>query len=102
MIIESRVPALNDPDILINRLAPGSNAVFRLLYDIDSLSLKDSITIDEIDSLFDIRLRRENIDVGYKVSRLDSTDYASTGTVTIGFAKPTHYNLSLTSTMAYC
>ena len=101
VIIESRVPALNDPDILINRPAPGSNAVFRLLYDIDSLSLKDSITIDEIDSLFDIRLRRENIDVGYKVSRLDSTDYASTGTVTIGFAKPTHYNLSLTSTMAY-
>jgi two-component system phosphate regulon sensor histidine kinase PhoR len=101
VVIESRVPVMNESDILINRPAPGGNGVFRLLYDIDSLSVKDSITIEEIDSLFRIRLNNENIDVGYRVSRLDSTGFASTGTVTIGFAKPTHYNLSLTSTMSY-
>lgn len=78
-----------------------NNPVFRFLYDIDSLSFKDSVTRKEVIEAFDKRLNDEKIDIGFNVMRLDSTDTTTADAVTIGFSKPIRFRLSLHHTFGY-
>ncbi|HEX7845784.1 MAG TPA: HAMP domain-containing sensor histidine kinase [Chitinophagaceae bacterium] len=77
------------------------DAVFRFLYDVDSLSQKDSVTVKEIDSAYAIKLKENKIGVGFAVNRLDSTATPSPNAVTIGFSKPASFTLSLSNTFGY-
>ncbi len=78
-----------------------NNAMFRFLYNIDSLSLKDSVTVKEITTAYEKRLKEDNISVGFKVKRLDSTHTESPSAITIGFFKPATFDLSLHDTFGY-
>ncbi len=79
----------------------GEKSVFRFLYDVDSLSQKDSVTLKEIDSAFAKRLKDEKIAVGFAVSRLDSMQAVPANAVTLGFSKPTHFSYTLQDTWSY-
>jgi two-component system, OmpR family, phosphate regulon sensor histidine kinase PhoR len=78
-----------------------NNAVFRFLYDVDSLSVKDSVTVREVDSAYAARLKDEQINVQFRVNRVDSTTGIPPNAVTIGFTKPTSFTLSLQNTLSY-
>ncbi len=77
------------------------NTVFQFLYNVDSLSQKDSVTLQEVDSAYAMRLKEDRINVGFRVKRTDSTDAMSANTVTIGFSNPASFTLTLQSTTAY-
>ena len=102
-VFESSLPALpGNEDILEERRhVPGSNAVLRLLYDVDSIALKDSIRVNEITTALGSRLKNENIKIGFQVNRIDSTQAASADAVTIGIRNPQTFELSLQNTMSY-
>lgn len=80
---------------------PGEKSVFRFLYDVDSLSQKDSVTLEEIDSAFSKRLKEDKIAVGFAVNRLDSIQSVPANAVTLGFSKPTHFTYVLQDTWSY-
>jgi len=89
-------------DFLQERLPmPGGNAVLRLLYDVDSIALKDSVKVSEISTALASRFKEENIKVGFQVNRIDSTQPASADAVTIGIRNPQTFELSLQNTMRY-
>jgi two-component system phosphate regulon sensor histidine kinase PhoR len=85
------------------RQGPVKNQLFRLMYDVDSLFLKDSLTITNIDSAFTKRLKEEKINIPFSVKRIDSTerDLAPEREVTLGFARPITFRLDLGSTTKY-
>jgi two-component system, OmpR family, phosphate regulon sensor histidine kinase PhoR len=87
-------------DVLVGA-KPFNNPVFRFLYDIDSLSVKDSVTTKEITEAFTRRLKDEEINIGFTVTRLDSTDTTTEDVVAIGFSKPLRFKLSLQGTLSY-
>lgn len=74
---------------------------FRFLYSIDSMSLKDSITIKEIDSAFSARLKEDNVNVGFGVTKLTPAERDEPHTVVIGFSKPIVYQLELENLLPY-
>ena len=78
-----------------------NNAVFRFLYNMDSLTIKDSVTVKEITDAYAKRLKEDNMGVDFKVLKLDSANTESLNAVTIGFSKPTTFSLSLVGTMGY-
>ncbi len=78
-----------------------NNTVYQFLYNVDSLSQKDTVTILEIDSAFAERLKEDRVDIGFKVKRLDSTQAVPANAVTIGFSKPASFSLSLQNTFSY-
>jgi len=80
---------------------PGGDAFFRLLYDVDSLSLKDSVRVEEISTAMTESLKDEKIDIDFAVHRLDSTQKASPEAVTIGIRQPQTFELELRHTMGY-
>lgn len=73
------------------------NSVIRFLYNVDSLSLKDSVTVREIDSAYTKRLASEKVDVGFAVSRVEKAkaDSSAFNQVTVGFSNPMTYELAL-------
>ena len=71
-----------------------NNMVFRFLYNMDSLTLKDSVTVKEVDSAFAQRLKTDKINIGFAVNRLDSVSTSLPNAVTIGFSKPATYSYS--------
>jgi two-component system phosphate regulon sensor histidine kinase PhoR len=80
------------------------NAVFRFLYNVDSISVKDSVTIKEVTSAYGDKLKEEKITgLSFAVNRLDSNYANSTNPndVTIGFAKPITFRLSIENEMSY-
>lgn len=82
----------------------GKDAVFRFLYNIDSISLKDSVTVNEIAARYAMRLNDERVNgLDFAVNRLDSNRVNSgePNEVTIGFAKPIAYRLSLNNKTSY-
>ncbi|HEX7902921.1 MAG TPA: HAMP domain-containing sensor histidine kinase [Chitinophagaceae bacterium] len=82
------------------KMSPG-NAVFRFLYDIDSLALKDSVTVKEVTEAYSNRLKEEKINIAFKVDRYDSSRATPANAVTIGFSNPTSFGLTLQSTFSY-
>lgn len=93
----------NDTEIVegIDRGLPPEDAAFRFLYELDSLSTGDSVTVKEISDSFANKLESDHINIGFKVDRLDSLGASRTQAVSIGFRKPVHFNLVLQNTMAY-
>ncbi|MBO9660599.1 MAG: hypothetical protein J7527_17385, partial [Chitinophagaceae bacterium] len=81
----------------------GRTNVFRFLYDMDSLSQKDSVTIKEIDSAFAQRLESEKLNVDFAVSRVNRAkpDSAAVNEVTVGFTRPLTYRLSINNEMGF-
>ncbi len=81
----------------------GRNNVFRFLYDMDSLSQKDSVTIKEIDSAFAKRLEAEKLKVDFAVSRVNRAkpDSSALNEVTVGFASPMTYRLAIDNEMGF-
>ncbi len=81
----------------------GRTNVFRFLYDMDSLSQKDSVTIKEIDSAFSKRLESEKLNVDFAVSRVNRAkpDSAAVNEVTVGFTRPLTYRLSINNEMGF-
>ncbi len=80
------------------------NAVFRFLYNADSISLKDSVTVKEITVAYSNRLKEEKMaGLAFTVRRLDSSFANSPDphTVTIGFAKPITYHLAIDNKLSY-
>lgn len=110
---------LNDPDahffekpMLSRDDMPGGasielkqkNAMFRILSDIDSVSLKDTVTVSEIKTGYASRLKDEKIHgLDFDVIRLDSNQVNSKepNEVTIGFVKPIAYRLTLNNKTSY-
>lgn len=105
VFIEKEVRDIPEPPgILVDTQGPknpGEKSVFRFLYDVDSLSQKDSVTLEEIDSAFTQRLKEDKIAVGFVVSRLDSVQSIPVNAVTLGFSKPTHFTYVLQDTWGY-
>lgn len=85
----------------IDRGLPPEDAAFRFLYELDSLSTGDSVTVKEISDSFANKLEKDHINIEFRVDRLDSLGASRTQAVTIGFRKPVHFNLVLQNTMAY-
>jgi two-component system, OmpR family, phosphate regulon sensor histidine kinase PhoR len=80
------------------------NAVVRFLYNVDSLSQKDSVTVKEITGTYSAKLKEEKINnLAFSVTRLDSSHANSPdlNEVTIGFAKPMSYRLTLENKVSY-
>jgi hypothetical protein len=80
------------------------NAVFRFLYTVDSVSLKDSVRVKEITEAYTAKLKEEKMKgLAFAVGRSDSS-YANSNDphdVTIGFAKPITYHLSIENKVGY-
>jgi two-component system, OmpR family, phosphate regulon sensor histidine kinase PhoR len=81
----------------------GRTNVFRFLYDMDSLSQKDSVTIKEIDSAFSKRLESEKLNVDFAVSRVNRAkpDSSAVNEVSVGFTSPITYRLSVNNEMGF-
>ncbi len=79
----------------------GPMNVFRILYDVDSLYIRDSVRVNEIDSAYARRLKDEKLDVGFSVIRIDSSKTVPDDAVTIGFSQPTSFTFALTNTFGY-
>jgi len=73
------------------------DAVIRFLYNVDSLSLKDSVTVKEVTDAYTARLKDEKINLDFAVSKVDKAtpDSAALNEVTVGFSNPMTYKLSL-------
>lgn len=78
-----------------------NSSFFRFLYSIDSMSLKDSISIKEIDSAFSARLKEDNINVDFEVTKLTPAERDEPHTVVIGFSKPIVFQLELENLLPY-
>ena len=81
-----------------------NNPVFRFLYNADSISLKDSVTVKEITAAFTDRLNEEKMTgLEFSVNRLENgnTESLHPNDVTIGFAKPVTYRLLLDNKLSY-
>ena len=77
--------------------------VVRFLYDIDSLSLKDSVTVKEITSAYATRLKSEQMDLDFAVNKVNRSvpDSAALNEVTVGFSNPITYQLALSNTTGF-
>jgi two-component system phosphate regulon sensor histidine kinase PhoR len=101
VFVERQIPGHEGEGMIETGVSHRNNSVFQFLYDVDSLSQKDSVTLREIDSAFAIKLKEERINVDFNVNRLDSSDFVPANAVTIGFSKPATYELSLQGTLGY-
>ena len=101
MFIESELPPPPFSGATGAGMPPESNDVIRLLYNVDSLTLKDSVTVKEITDAYEKRLKEDDINVGFAVQRLDSTEILPSNAVTIGLSKPASYALTIEDTFSY-
>lgn len=81
------------------------DAVVRFLYNVDSLSLKDSVTVKEVTAAYADRLKTEKLNLDFAVSKVDKpatdTTEAAMNEVTVGFSNPMTYQLSLGNEVGY-
>jgi two-component system phosphate regulon sensor histidine kinase PhoR len=77
------------------------NAVVKFLYRIDSLAVDDSVTIKEVTDAYAKRLQNENLNLNFRVGKLDSAHADQPNAVTIGLTKPATYTFSLQNTLGY-
>jgi two-component system phosphate regulon sensor histidine kinase PhoR len=92
-------------DVFTQRANEGKegNSIFRFLYTMDSLSIKDSVTVKEITGAYAARLKEEKANLEFAVTRIDSSQVDSTALseVTIGFVNPITYRLSFQNKISY-
>lgn len=93
-----------DSNIFTQRISPGGHQdrIIQMLYGVDSL--QDSLTLKEIDSVYTKAMHSQKLNIPFTITRLDSS-YESDGPafneVTVGFARPITYKLSLGNTFPY-
>ncbi|HMK24945.1 MAG TPA: HAMP domain-containing sensor histidine kinase [Chitinophagaceae bacterium] len=86
------------------RIPPGSHQdrIFKMLYDVDSL--QDSLTLKEIDTVYRKAMQRQKLNIPFTITRLDSSSESEEpvfNEITVGFAHPITYKLSLGNTFPY-
>src|SRR4029078_11588681 len=77
------------------------NAVVKFLYRVDSLAIDDSVTIKEVTEAYAKRLQDEDLNINFKVARLDSVYPDRPNAVTVGLTKPSTYTFSMQNTLGY-
>ena len=100
VFVENHLRGNAEEDVLTQRVFKADvsrDAVVRLLYNVDSLSLKDSVTVKEIIDAYGAKLKENKMNLDFSVHRLDSAQANSEAPneITIGFAKPVTFRLSL-------
>ena len=81
---------------------PGQDHYFRLLYGVDSL--QDSLKLKEINIAYAKALQNQKLNIPFSVIRRDSSDVSDEpafNEVTVGFAHPITYKLTLGNTVPY-
>lgn len=78
---------------------PPANLVFKVL--LDSVSTRDSITTKEVSTAYTARLKEDHVNIPFDVTRQDSVHPELPNFVTIGFARPVTFELSLGNTFGY-
>jgi two-component system, OmpR family, phosphate regulon sensor histidine kinase PhoR len=104
VMIEKRGRPAPDEDVLMDNSVPAppnGNSFYRILYNIDSLAGKDSVTVLEVKDAYAKRLKDDKINVSFDVDRMDSADAETPNSVTIGFVNPATLSLSLEHTFGY-
>jgi two-component system phosphate regulon sensor histidine kinase PhoR len=83
-------------------LIGNKDKLFKMLYGVDSL--QDSLRTSEMDSAYRLELGRQHLNVPFHITRLDSAklgDLPGISDVTVGFAHPVTYHLSLGNSFPY-
>jgi two-component system phosphate regulon sensor histidine kinase PhoR len=95
--------AINDSSFIKLKNGADSNRhTFNILYGVDSL--QDSLTIAEINKSYSAALKKENIPISFSITRLNNislTDEDELKDVTVGFAHPLTYHLTLQNTTGF-
>lgn len=107
MIITTDTMTLNfrtDSNIFDRRIARSHrpDRIIQMLYGVDSL--QDSLTMKEIDSVYKKTMQRQKLNIPFAITRLDrssESDEPVFNEVTVGFAHPVTYKLSLGNTFPY-
>ena len=79
-----------------------NNHAFNILYGVDSL--QDSLKLPEIIKSYSAALKKENLQIPFKITRSDSAELNNEDELsdaTVGFAHPVTYHLSLLNTSGY-
>ncbi len=87
---------------LDEKLLPGGDRIFRLLYGVDSL--QDSLKVPEITKAYEQKLNKEKLSIPFSIARLNDgnlNESPDLSEVTVGFAKPITYKLLLGNTTGY-
>jgi two-component system phosphate regulon sensor histidine kinase PhoR len=79
---------------------PGDH-IIQLLYGVDSL--QDSLRLGEIDTAYHTALNKQKLGIPFSITRIVNNSAATepANEVTVGFAKPVTYRLSLGNTVPY-
>ncbi|MBC7947486.1 MAG: HAMP domain-containing histidine kinase [Chitinophagaceae bacterium] len=106
VLIDTHIPGAKVEGVFEQRGTPGGrgrDAVFQFLYSVDSISIKDSVTLKELHAAFSQKLDQEKLDLSFSVSRVDSAGEMSDdiNEVTVGFVNPITYRLSLNNKVTY-
>ncbi len=93
-----------DSNIFTQRISPGGHKdrIIQMLYGVDSL--QDSLTLKEIDSIYTKAMQRQKLNIPFTITRFDSSyesEEPSFNEVTVGFAHPITYKLSLGNSFPY-
>ena len=81
---------------------PGHDHIFNVLYSVDSL--QDSLKLEEITTAYSHAMKRQELNVPFTIVKSDSAgvlDEPAFNEVTVGFAHPVTYKLSLGNTFPY-
>ncbi len=85
-------------------IPPGrhQDRIIQMLYGVDSL--QDSLSLGEIDTVYTKAMHRQKLNIPFTITRLDSCSESEEpvfNEVTVGFARPVTYKLSLGNTFPY-
>ncbi len=92
----------NTSVIKFRKRADSGNHIFRFLYGVDSL--QDSLQLHEIIKAYSGTLKKEGLNIPFTVTKSDSAEFQEEqdlSYVTVGFAHPVTYLLSLGNTAPY-
>ena len=93
-----------DSNIFDQHIPPGrhQDRIIEMLYGVDSL--QDSITLKEIDTVYSKAMKRQNLNIPFTITRIDSSSELEEpvfNEITVGFAHPVTYRLTLGNTFPY-
>lgn len=94
----------DDSTMFDKPMPPGrhQDRIIEMLYGVDSL--QDSLRLGEIDTVYTKALQRQKLDIPFTITKLDSSSESEEpafNEVTVGFAHPVTYKLSLGNTFPY-
>jgi two-component system phosphate regulon sensor histidine kinase PhoR len=81
--------------------AQPDNGVVNFLITADSIATSDSVTVGEVTNAFAERLKEDNLNLKFEVSRLESSQWEMPNAVTVGLSRPATYAFTLQNTFGY-